>query len=267
MRSPDGINYLKGKNIVFVVNGVTFEMVYVQGGTFTMGCTPEQGGSYTIEQGKVYIQDGFTISHDCIDDEIPKHNVIMSDFYIGKFEVTQLLWYAVMGKNISYWKGDNLPVENVSWVDCQEFISGLNNLTGLKFSLPTEAQWEYAARGGNQSKHYKYSGSNNIHEVSHSEKIFRTYEVGSKHPNELGIYDMSGNVWEWCSDWYDKKYYSNSPSENPSGPSNGFKRVLRGGNCRIAHRNYNLLGSRNSDIGFRLILAASPNVGTEVIPK
>ena len=218
------------------------EMVFVKGGTFTMGATAEQGS-------------------DAESDEKPTHSVTVSDFYIGKYEVTQAQWKAVMGSNPSYSKGDNLPVEWVSWNDIQEFITKLNAQTGKKFRLPTEAEWEYAARGGHKSKGYKYSGSNSISDVAwygdnSSSKI---HPVGQKSPNELGIYDMSGNVWEWCQDWYSSSAYSSSSQTNPTGPSSGSSRVLRGGSwnysagsCRVSLRYYNTPDYRDFNRGFRL---------------
>ncbi len=198
--------------LTFRANGVTFQMVEVQGGTFMMGATSEQGS-------------------DAYDWEKPAHRVTLSGFYIGKYEVTQSLWRAVMGSNPSPTKGDNGPVTNVSWNDCQEFLRRLNSLTGKNFRLPTESEWEYAARGGNRSRGYKYSGSDNLGEVAwydgNSGGGIR--DVGTKRPNELGIYDMSGNVWEWCQDWYGS--YSNLSQTNPTGPSSGSNRVCRGGDC------------------------------------
>jgi len=195
-------------------------------------------------------------------DEKPVHSVTVSDFYIGKYEVTQKQWVEIMGSNPSYFKGDNRPVENVSWNDVQEFIRKLNEKTGGNFRLPTEAEWEYAARGGNKSRGYKYSGSNNVGEVAwywnNSGK--KTHPVGTKKPNELGIYDMSGNVWEWCADWYDKNYYQNSPRNNPKGPASGSSRVLRGGSwvhdenyLRCSDRYYFTPNFRSYIIGFRLV--------------
>ena len=226
----------------FTVNGVIFEMVYVEGGTFDMGATTEQGS-------------------DAESDEKPVHSVTLDGYYIGKCEVTQELWEAVMGSNPSYFKGAQNPVEKVSWNDCQDFIKKLNSLTGMTFRLPTEAEWEYAARGGNQSRHYKYSGSGNIGDVAwyNNNSGKKTHAVGTKTANELGIYDMSGNVYEWCSDWYG--YYSAGAQTNPQGPSSGFYRVLRGGswsydarNCRVSSRN----GSDPNDSfingGLRLVL-------------
>ena len=206
------------------VNGVIFEMVYVEGGTFDMGATTEQGS-------------------DAESDEKPVHSVTLDGYYIGKCEVTQELWEAVMGSNPSHFKGAQNPVENVSWNDCQEFVSRLNSLTGRTFRLPTEAEWEYAARGGNKSRHYKYSGSGNIGYVAwyYKNSGSTTHAVGTQTANELGIYDMSGNVCEWCSDWYGG--YSAGSQTNPQGPSSGSARVLRGGSwsdyaryCRVSYR-------------------------------
>ncbi len=219
------------------------EMVFVKGGTFTMGATPEQG-------------------RDAAYDEKPAHSVTVSDFYIGKYEVTQAQWEAVMGENPSHYKGENRPVESVSWNDIQEFIEKLNAKTGKRYRLPTEAEWEYAARGGNQSAGYKYSGSNNIDEVAWygSNSASRTHIVGQKQPNELGLYDMSGNVWECCSDWYWSKYYKNALSDNPTGPATGSGRVLRGGgysnyasNCRVSTRHFSGPSDRFINYGFRLV--------------
>ena len=168
-----------------------------------------------------------------------------------------------MGKNTSNFKGNKKPVEQVSWNDCQEFIKKLNQLTGKNFRLPTEAEWEYAARGGNKSQGYKYSGSNTIDNVAWytSNSGSKTHDVKTKQANELGIYDMSGNVYEWCQDWYDSNYYSSSPETNPTGPTSGSSRVLRGGSwgssagyCRVSYRNYYYPGSRNYYGGFRLAL-------------
>ena len=208
-------NVFPGK--VYTVNGVSFKMIAVKGGTFQMGS-----------------DDGYNAVH----------QVTLSDYYIGETEVTQELWNAVMGSNPSYFYGNmQRPVETVSWNDCQTFISRLNELTGETFRLPTEAQWEYAARGGYKSKGYTYSGSNAIDDVAwhwyNSDRT--THPVKTKAPNELGIYDMSGNVWEWCSDWYGS--YSSAAQTYPTGPSTGSYRVIRDGSwgdyatdCRVAGR-------------------------------
>ncbi len=228
-------------NHTFTVNGVQFTMVAVEGGTFTMGATSEQGS-------------------DARDNEKPAHKVTLSDYYIGQTEVTQALWEAVMGSNPSYRRGDNLPVEQVSWDDCQEFIQKLNQLTGKQFRLPTEAEWEYAARGGRKSRGCKYAGGNDIGAVAWYKYNSggNTQPVGMKQPNERGIYDMSGNVWEWCSDWYGD--YTSSSLSDPQGPSSGSRRVGRGGccfndarYCRVSGRNGYAPGDRNNYfLGLRL---------------
>ena len=217
-------------------------MVYVSGGTFTMGATSEQGS-------------------DAYDWEKPAHSVTLSGYYIGKYEVTQELWEAVMGSNPSHFKGDNLPVEMVSWDDVQEFLRKLNAMTGKRYRLPTEAEWEFAARGGNSSRGYKYSGSNSLGSVAwyDDNSGSRPHAVGTKSPNELGIYDMSGIVWEWCQDWYGG--YSSSSQRNPKGPNSGSGRVIRGGswdndarNCRVSRRSFSTPGFRDYSLGFRLAL-------------
>ena len=224
------------------INLPEIEMVKVEGGTFTMGATPEQGGD----------ADAW---------EKPAHRVTLSGYYIGKYEVTQELWKAVMGSNPSYYKGDNLPVENVSWNDVQEFLRKLNAMTGRNYRLPTEAEWEFAARGGNNSHGYRYSGSDNDNNVAWYYEDSGTHVVGTKLPNELGIYDMSGNVWEWCQDWYSSTYYSNSPSKNPHGPTRGSDRVCRGGSwglnsvyCRVSCRVEYSPDLRQNNLGFRLAM-------------
>ena len=224
----------------FMVNGVSFEMVRVEGGTFRMGATSEQ-------------------KDEAWDREKPVHSVTLSSYYIGKTEVTQALWQAVMGSNPSNFKGSNLPVECVSWNDCQEFIQKLNSLTGRNFRLPTEAEWEFACRGGNNSRGYKYSGSNDIDNVAwyDGNSGDQTHPVGTKAPNELGIYDMSGNVWEWCSDWYAD--YTSYSQTNPKGPQSGSGRVYRGGcwgydagRCRSSFRIGYYPTYRGINLGLRL---------------
>ena len=226
--------------------GVTFKMIAVEGGTFTMGATAEQGS-------------------DAYDNEKPTHSVTLSDYYIGQTEVTQALWGAVMGSNPSHFSGDNLPVEfdswnDDSWNDCQAFITKLNQMTGKNFRLPTEAEWEYAARGGKKSNGYKYSGSNTIDNVAwYHGNSNTTHPVGTKQANELGLYDMSGNVWEWCQDWYGS--YSSSALTNPTGPTSGTYRVYRGGswcyfarNCRVSYRGHNGSAYALDYLGLRLAL-------------
>ena len=229
--------------IIPVKDGISIDMIRVEAGTFTMGATAEM--------------------KDPSDKEKPTHRVTLTkDYYIGKYEVTQALWKAVMGNNPSYFKGDNLPVEQVSWDDCQDFLSKLNRITGKMFRLPTEAEWEYAARGGNKSRGYQYSGSNNLSDVAWyaDNSGDETHDVGTKQPNELGIYDMSGNVWELCQDWHGA--YSSSSQVNPTGANSGSYRVSRGGcwrfiarDCRSSCRGYDLPGIRIYYLGFRLVLS------------
>lgn len=224
------------------VNGVSFTMIAVQGGTFTMGATAEQGS-------------------DADSDEKPTHKVTLSDYMIGETEVTQELWKAVMGTNPSYFSGTQNPVESVSWEDCQNFIAELNAMTGKKFRLPTEAEWEFAARGGNKSNGFKYSGSGSIDKVAwyYGNSSDKTHPVKQKQANELGIYDMSGNVYEWCQDWYGS--YSSSAQTNPTGPSSGSNRVYRGGSwgsyatsCRVSNRYDYAPTGTDGNLGLRLAL-------------
>ena len=235
------INAQKGKS--FKVNGVSFNMVRVEGGTFNMGATTEQGD-------------------DASNREKPVQTVILNTYYIGEVEVTQELWQAVMGNNPSAFNGSQRPVENVSWNDCQDFIVKLNSLTGSNFRMPTEAEWEFAARGGNNRDYNKYSGSNTIVDdvAWHSgNSNNETHDVAQKSPNGLGLYDMSGNVLEWCQDWYDN--YSSDSKMNPTGPSSGSGRVVRGGcwcfdswSSRVSWRYFVLPNSRGNNCGFRLAL-------------
>lgn len=227
-----------------VVAHLASNMVPVEGGTFTMGATSEQG-------------------NDAYAGEKPKHGVTLSSYYIGRFEVTQREWEAVMGTNPASgnFEGDNRPVLNVSWDDCQVFIEKLNKLTGRTFRLPTEAEWEYAARGGKLSQGYKYAGSNIVGDVAwfRDNSGFSTHNVGTKQPNELGLYDMNGNVSEWCQDWYNN--YDPKEQTDPRGPSTGSGRVFRGGDwslinrlVRVSYRE-NMTPSNNTPgLGFRLAL-------------
>ncbi len=238
---------------LFTVNGVSFQMVAIDGGTYTMGVD-----SAAVEAGIANA------------DELPQHEVTLSPFSIGQTEVTQELWMAVMNNNPSGFTGDpQRPVEQVSWEDCQEFISRLNALTGKTFRLPTEAEWEYAARGGNKSRGTAYAGSDAIEEVAWyygnsyalgtDNANYGTHAVGTKHANELGLYDMSGNVFEWCSDWYGP--YTEDAQTNPAGSEEGVRRVTRGGSwysvdrdCRSTMRNYEGPRSRSYSLGLRLAL-------------
>ena len=226
-----------------VKNGISIEMVKVEAGSFNMGATPEMENPY--------------------DSEKPVHRVTLTNnYYIGKYEVTQALWQAVMGSNPSYFKGDDLPVEKVSWDDCQDFISKLNAMTGKRFRLPSEAEWEYATRGGKKSRGYQYSGSNTLGDVAwyYGNSGPKTHAVGTKQPNELGIYDMTGNVSEWCQDRYGD--YSGVPQTNPTGSVDGKFRVNRGGSwmffarfCRSSFHSSNSSDDREEYLGLRLVLS------------
>ena len=220
---------------------VKFRMILVEGGTFMMGAN--EGDS------------------EAFDWEKPTHPVTLSSYSIGETAVTQALWEAIMGNNPSFFKGADRPVEKVSWDDCQEFIRKLNEKTNRKFRLPTEAEWEFAARGGNKSKGYKYAGSNDIDSVAwyNDNSGEQTHPVAQKQPNELGLFDMTGNVWEWCQDRYGK--YSNKSQTNPMGPDSSDSRVSRGGswysnarNCRTSFRGYYSLSNRDIHLGLRLAL-------------
>lgn len=234
----------------FTANGVEFVMKKIDGGSFTMGATPEQG-------------------NDAREGEKPAHTVTLNTYYIGETEVTQALWVAVMGyepTNNGGWtdaqgRGSNYPAYRVSWDDIQIFLERLNSYTGRNFRLPTEAEWEFAARGRKSNNCYKYAGSNEISRVAwyNDNSKLKTHPVKGKDSNELGLYDMSGNVWEWCNDW--KVDYTNGSQYNPKGPKYGNFRVLRGGswgsnagNCRVSNRNRNSPDKREIDYGFRLCL-------------
>jgi formylglycine-generating enzyme required for sulfatase activity len=226
---------------------ISTDMVFVDGGTFTMGC--DDCGSKNA---------------------MPAHTVSLDGFYIGKYEVTQELWLEVTGNNPSdcYYEDADLParrpVETVSWDDVQEFISKLNCMTGKNYRLPTEAEWEYAARGGANSRNYIYSGGNDLDAVAwhRGNATGKTWQVGGRQPNELGLYDMSGNVGEWVADRYAGDYYASSPRENPKGPSSSefAERVYRGGTyyfnsevaLRVFYRGYSVPDDRNKYTGFRL---------------
>ena len=223
-----------------ILQNLINNMVYVEGGTFMMGATYDQGEKVKKS-------------------EKPAHLVTLSSFNINKYEVTSEEWLAVMENDTIHKLSSNMPVTNVSWDDCQLFILRLNALTGKMFRLPTEAEWEFAARGGTKSRGYKYSGSNNIKEVAWYEKNSQSgpKPVGQLSPNELGLYDMSGNVWEWCNDIYGS--YKLSSLKNPSGASSGKERVIRGASrsekendCRVSLRNSSEPEHRTPFLGFRL---------------
>ena len=240
------------KDIKITVNGVSFWMIYVEGGKRKLGFTNEQRGH---------------VSHFSVRDaESPAHDVTLSSYYIGETEVIQALWEAVMGSNPSDKKGSKRPVTMVSWDDCQEFIQKLNTITGREFRLPTEAEWEYAARGGQKSV-FIYSGSDEVGDVAwcswnwfDKDKPYLTYhDVKTKKANRLGIYDMSGNVEEWCQDWYGN--YSSSEQTNPTGPSSGSERVIRGGSysspiedLRVSSRDLARPSWRDNELGLRLAM-------------
>jgi len=188
------------------------EMVFIKGGCFQMGDTFGDGAQ----------------------DEKAVHKVCIDNFYLGRYEVTQRQWVEVMGNNPSIVICDDCPVERVSWYDAQEFLKRLNQKTGGNYRLPAEAEWEYAARSG--GKEEKYAGTSNEGELEEYAWYYdnsgnKTHPAGQKKPNGLGLYDMTGNVWEWVADWYDENYYSRSPEGNPKGPDSGIGRVLRGGSC------------------------------------
>ncbi|MCQ2206834.1 MAG: formylglycine-generating enzyme family protein [Paludibacteraceae bacterium] len=205
----------------FSLKGTTYYMVKVEGGEFEMGATEKE-------------------KEVADKDEHPLHKVKINSFYIGQLEVTQKLWQDVMGENPSSHKGDLFPVENVSWNKCQEFLEKLNAATGQTFRLPTEAEWEYAAKGGKYTHNYLYAGSDDIEDVAwyNKNRGEGTHIVGTKNPNELNLYDMSGNVAEWCSDWYNESYYEQSGTDNPKGPEKGDYHVLRGGGWYITNKSY-----------------------------
>ncbi|MBW6511260.1 MAG: formylglycine-generating enzyme family protein [Desulfuromonadaceae bacterium] len=234
-RKPVAAGATGGKSFTDPTTGMEF--VLVKGGCFQMGSN--KGDS----------------------DEKPVHEVCVDDFYMGKYEVTQGQWQKVTGSNPAHVKkGNNYPVEKVSWNDVQGYLRQLNQRSGKTFRLPTEAEWEYAARSGGKSE--KYSGSNDVDAVAwyNGNSGNQTHPVGQKQPNGLGLYDMSGNVWEWCQDWYDSGYYTKSPRQNPQGPSGGSFRVERGGGwnngprgVRSAYRIRSSPGNRSNYLGFRLV--------------
>lgn len=231
--------------------GLNMKMIYVEGGSFRMGATAEQGS----EAGS---------------GELPVHTVQLESFYIAECEVTQAQWEAVMGTTIYrqrdlvgasslYGVGADVPMYYISWDEAQAFCRELSAMTGRTYILPTEAQWEYAARGGKHSKGYKYSGSYMADAVAwYGSSVSKANPVKQKRANELGLYDMSGNLLEWCYDWYGS--YSSSPLNNPTGPSSGEKRVCRGGAwgldewfCRVSDRRSIEPAYRVGGVGFRVV--------------
>ena len=241
-RSLNNLNDTLTQKQISVFSKMLENMVFVDGGIFKMG-----------------VENVFDFNHD----NVPIHQIEIEPFFIGKFEVTQDEWETVMETNPSSFKGSDLPVENVSWNDCRLFIDKLNDITGMNFRLPSEAEWEYAAQGGKYSHNYAYSGSNYPKSVAWYADNSKsgTHPVGKKRPNELGIYDMSGNVSEWCEDYYDYSYYLNSPFNNPKGPEQGINRVVRGGGW-LMDESYIGIRSRsvypstetNINIGLRLAM-------------
>lgn len=253
------------EEITVTVNGVSFVMKYVEGDKFVMGSQSvgRQWANFDSEADGV---------------ETPPHYVSVSSFYMGETEVTQGLWEAVMGTTVEQLRdkvnpewplrgvGTDYPMYFVSWVDCQAFVSKLNQLTGKSFRLPTEAEWEYAARGGKRSDGNKYAGSRHMGLAGwyYMNSSSGTHPVKGKAANELGLYDMSGNVWEWCSDWFG--VYERLFQSNPQGPSEGQERVLRGGGwayyasrCRVSFRYRYSPEYCNSSFGFRLVMGADKN--------
>lgn len=257
-------NVAKHSDIITVsVDGIEFNMIRVNGGSFLMGGTEEQGKHPES-------------------DEKPVHEVNLSSFYIGQTEVTQNLWTKVMKTTIeeqakkeddnTYGIGDDYPMYFVSWEECQTFVKRLSEMTDMSFRLPTEAEWEYAAKGGDMSKRTIFSGGEDAKEIGwfNINSGLKTHPVGQLTPNELGLYDMSGNVWEWCQDRYGAKYYKTSHLKNPQGPQNGFSRVTRGGSwaneewfCRTTVRDWDFPNHRDCFIGFRLVSSESNTTANE----
>lgn len=254
-QTPDNKNFIL-QNLTFTVKDVSFTMVYVEGGSFMMGMQHKSSRSINYDRN-------------ANDDEVPLHEVSLKDFYMGETEVTQALWRAVMeseptyddGWTLEFGRDDNMPAYRVSYNDVLLFVSKLSQLTGRRFRMPTEAEWEYAARGGVKRKGYRYAGSNTLDAVAwyydNSGGIVRS--VKTKKPNELGLYDMSGNVWEWCSDRYGT--YDSGSQVDPKGPAGGSCRVYRGGcflndegACRVSYRGYDYPSQCSNIIGFRLVL-------------
>ena len=234
-----------------IANGISFNMIRIDGFGFNMGA-----------KSSLFKRKGENYDQDASEDESPVHYVGLSNYYLGETLVTQSLWKAVMGNNPSFFQHDDAPVERVSWNDTQQFLKKLIKMTGLGFRLPTEAEWEFAARGGKKSSDKKYAGSDSIEYVGwfSGNSKGSTQPVKQKACNELGLYDMSGNVWEWCNDWYGN--YTDDYQTNPSGPSDGKEKVLRGGSwgsdakyCRVSKREHFVPDNRYKNYGFRLALS------------
>ena len=247
-----GSSHRSGDTFTDPATGMVF--VWVPGGSFQMGQTSSGKRQIIAEIGQEKYNEYYS-------DELPRHRVTVDGFWIGKYEVTQEQWSMLMGDNPSLFKDPyDIPVNNVSWDDCHEFINELGRQRGKKFRLPTEAEWEYAARGGRVGE--KYSGGNDVKRVAWCNyyDCSAVLDVGNFRANGFGLYDMSGNAWEWCADWYKDSYYMNSPVQNPQGSDSGSFRVVRGGsfNCpardlRSARRFKGRPGLRNETLGFRLV--------------
>lgn len=242
-KKPASKNTPLDPKMVELLKSIEDKMVKVDGGNFTMGC--------------VIVQDT-----ECYAQEKPRHIVTLNTYYIDKFDITQKEWKAVMGTSPAAKYCADCPVVNVTWFEAQEFINKLNQMSNKNYRLPTEAEWEYAAKGGNKSHGYKYAGGNEARTVAwYDSTISKTvHPVGQMAPNELGLFDMSGDVWQWCSDWFNDKYYSTSPSSNPTGPARGTTRCVRGGSwwgpmrdCRVANRDQFPPESKDDDVGFRIV--------------
>lgn len=228
-----------------VLENIIKNMVLVEGGDFIMGLTNKRQTDPFLMENPLF------------------HKVSISSFRICKYTVTQNEWNRLMGNNPSEFIGSNRPVTNVSWFDCQEFIEKINKITDNRrhFRLPTEAEWEYAARGGNKSKGYIFAGSNNLEQVAWTDLNSggKTHDVGTKQPNELGLYDMTGNIWEWCNDWYEE--YDLAYKKDPQGAAGGTERIFRGGaydnfewDCPVGQRSFNRPLTRTNGLGFRLVV-------------
>ncbi len=242
------------------ITGMTF--VLVPGGCYQMGNTFIPGdASGSILPAKLFWYFNMGTAGKVDIDEKPAHEVCVDSFYLGKYEVTQKEYQEIIGSNPSAFQGERSPVEQVSWDDIQVYIAQLAGRSGLDYRLPSEAEWEYAARSG--GKQEKYAGGGDIDSLAwYDQKFESPHTVGGKLANGLGLYDMSGNVWEWCQDWYDKDYYSKSPKSNPTGPASGSYRVVRGGSfdnyprlARTASRLQVPPDLRKNSIGFRLALS------------